>query len=461
MIAPRIKRRIYLQSFMDALITFSSFWAFLFILILLDQTNSSRYSDSFDRYLIYSFIAFAAILWQGLRSFYSHPRWWTPNFEESHHLSLNQVLSVAVVLALFLLATNDKSISRLFLIPWLSLLYFCLLVANRFLPAKIAETVFPGWRERTVFLGTLESTWALARWRKHQEAMGTEFLDYKPDFSISDLANLERILRERNVTQLILTEIPEVKYNLHYIIDICDRVGVQMMVFNNLEHLFRHKVALTEVAGLQFIGLGDEPLEQPQHRFIKRALDLAIAVPMVLVVLPAASLVVWLMQRFQSPGPLFFKEVRAGLNERRFSMLKFRTMHPAPNLDATNFRFGQWLRRTGLDELPQFLNVLRGEMSVVGPRPHRHESELFARALQKYHVRSNVKPGITGLAQVRGLRGEFKSEHEVIRRVELDIAYVDAWSLNLDLAILAQTVWRIFRPRKSAMEAPERGRQEP
>src|SRR3569623_502909 len=145
------------------------------------------------------------------------------------------------------------------------------------------------------------------------------------------------------------------------------------------------------------------------------------------------------MQRLQSPGPMFFKHTRAGLKGRTFTIYKFRTMHPqnggeaiqASEGDARVFPFGCWLRRTSLDEVPQFLNVLRGEMSLVGPRPHLLEhNEQFARVMRNYFIRSRVKPGITGLAQVRGFRGQTRTEADIIRRVESDISYLETWSFS-------------------------------
>lgn len=459
MIAPRTKGRIYLQSFLDGLITFSSFWIYLSLFVWVHPGDPSHYGEFWDRYLVYSLIALGAVLLQGARSIYSNPRWWSPNLKESHNLSLNQVFNVAIGISLFLVATKDKSISRLFLFSWLPLLYGVLLAANRFLPMKIAGIVYRGRRERTIFLGDLEAARALGGWREYQETLGTEFLDLKPDFSITDLASLETLIRNQNVSQLILTEIPEVKYNLHYIIDTCERMGVRLMVFSNFEQLFRHKVSVTEDAGLQFVGLRDEPLESPHNRVIKRALDVAVAFVVSAIVLPPVVVLVWLVQRFQSPGPVFFQQTRGGLKGRLFPMWKFRTMHvnasearQASSDDPRIYPLGRWLRRTSLDELPQFLNVFVGEMSVVGPRPHLLEhNEQFARVMRNYYIRSNVKPGITGLAQVRGFRGETRSEQDVIRRVESDISYLETWSLSLDLVILARTAWQVIRPPKTAV----------
>jgi lipopolysaccharide/colanic/teichoic acid biosynthesis glycosyltransferase len=120
--------------------------------------------------------------------------------------------------------------------------------------------------------------------------------------------------------------------------------------------------------------------------------------------------------------------------------------------DARVFGFGRWMRRLSVDELPQFINVLRGDMSVTGPRPHMIEHNAqFARQMANYHVRTFVKPGITGLAQVRGFRGEARSSEEIARRLESDISYLENWRLALDVSIIARTAWQMLAPPKSAV----------
>lgn len=459
MIAPRTKGRIYIQSLVDAVVTLSIFWVCLLVFIVLRPTSPEFYLGLLDRYFVYSLLACGIILLHGARSIYSNPRWWTPEIKESHNLSLNQVVHVAVGISLFLVATKDKSISRIFLCSWLPVLYAALLVANRFLPGKIGRMLSKDGNDRAIFLGGRESHKALAGWREYQSSLGAEFIEYKADFSISDLSKLEQLIRTERATQVIVTEIPELKYNLHYIVDVCERLGVRLLVFSNFEQLFRHKVTFIEDAGLQFIALRDEPLESPHNQAIKRAVDIAIALPVVLLVLPIMTAIVWVVQRFQSPGPVFLRQERAGLKGRNFAMWKFRTMHASAASESTQvtegdariYPGGGWLRRTSLDELPQFLNVLRGEMSVVGPRPHLIEhNEQFARVMRNYYIRTAVKPGITGLAQVRGFRGETRTEVDIIRRVESDISYLETWTLSLDLVILLRTVWQILCPPISA-----------
>src|SRR5688500_10817286 len=144
MIAPRTRGRVYLQSFMDAVITFSTFWAFLFVFVLLEQSDSRAQLEMLGAALFYSLTALAAVVLQGFRTIYSRPHWWQANWAMSHKLSLNQVLWVALALCAALAAIGDINTSRIFLLSWLALLFLCLLLANRFLPGKIIEAVSDG-----------------------------------------------------------------------------------------------------------------------------------------------------------------------------------------------------------------------------------------------------------------------------------------------------------------------------
>src|SRR6185503_11874342 len=156
------------------------------------------------------------------------------------------------------------------------------------------------------------------------------------------------------------------------------------------EEKLRHSVTHFEDDGFRFIGLREEPLENPLNRFFKRAIDLAIALPVMLVVFPVLAILVWLVQRLQSPGPLFHVQTRAGMQNRIFHIYKFRTMRPdqaeearqATDRDERVYPIGRWLRKLSIDEIPQFWNVLRGDMSVVGPRPHLIEhNQQFSRLM--------------------------------------------------------------------------------
>jgi putative colanic acid biosynthesis UDP-glucose lipid carrier transferase len=204
--------------------------------------------------------------------------------------------------------------------------------------------------------------------------------------------------------------------------------------------------------GRHFYTLQEEPLEDPLHRVVKRACDLAVALPVVVLVLPPLGLAVWLMQRVQAPGPLLHVRERLGQGGRPFRMLKFRTMHAAAADAAAEarqaraedervFPCGRFLRRRSLDEFPQFWNVLVGDMSLVGPRPERpYHVEQLADTIPHYLPRHLVKPGMTGWAQVNGLRGD----SDLAARVQHDIYYIENWSIWLDVQIVLLTFvrWR-------------------
>ena len=188
-------------------------------------------------------------------------------------------------------------------------------------------------------------------------------------------------------------------------------------------------------------------------RFPKRLLDLVIAVPALIAVAPLLA-VLGLLIRLESSGPALFRQIRLGCGGRPFNILKLRTMtvqengtaiaQASPN-DARTTRIGRWLRAFSLDELPQLINVVKGEMSLVGPRPHAWAHDLlYARLISDYGRRQSVKPGITGWAQVHGLRGATPTVEIMSRRVDFDIWYADHASLGLDLKILLRTPLEIF-----------------
>jgi len=202
-----------------------------------------------------------------------------------------------------------------------------------------------------------------------------------------------------------------------------------------------------------------EPLECPVGRTIKRTLDLIVALPVVMFILPPACLVAWFFQRRQSPGPLFFRQRRTGKYNRPFLIYKFRTLYVGNDDegrqvvgdDSRVFPAGRWMRKLSIDELPQFINVLIGEMSVVGPRPHFVDHDtLFGEIAHFYRVRSFIKPGITGLAQVRGLRGEARKDRDLIDRIHSDVYYLENWSPFMDWMIIFKTAWQMIAPPKTA-----------
>ena len=191
---------------------------------------------------------------------------------------------------------------------------------------------------------------------------------------------------------------------------------------------------------------------------LKRALDLIVAVPMLLFCAPLLAALA-LIVRFDSKGPVLFRQTRLGKNGKAFSIFKFRTMRvtedgdtviQAQRNDARVTRSGSWMRRTSLDELPQLLNVLLGDMSIVGPRPHARAHDIhYAARIANYEMRQDVKPGITGWAQINGLRGETPTTQDMRARVDFDIWYARNASLLLDLQIMLRTPFAVLGGRNA------------
>jgi putative colanic acid biosynthesis UDP-glucose lipid carrier transferase len=351
--------------------------------------------------------------------------------------------------------------------PWL---YLTLLFSNYLLPRILGKWAFSGDREERVALaGTVEQAAHIKPWLERKSLVGFRTVglvcpgESTPGTSpfplLGRLENMGQILRERSITQVIVLDLSLGSPWVRQLTQLCESATVRLLALHDPNDYFNHTTTTFEDDGVRFIGLREEPLESPLNRFTKRLVDLAIAVPVVLFILPAATVLVWLLQRFQSPGPIFFKQQRTGMMGRPFPMLKYRTMHLNHRCEATQarrddprvFAAGRWLRKLSIDELPQFINVLHGNMSVVGPRPHLPEhDELFAGAMKRYPIRKLIRPGITGWAQVSGFRGEIHSPEDIQQRVESDIYYLERWSFSLDCLILLKTIKHCIVPPRSA-----------
>ena len=207
------------------------------------------------------------------------------------------------------------------------------------------------------------------------------------------------------------------------------------------------------------LSIRKEPLELLHNRILKRAFDILFSLTVLILIYPFLYVIVGILIKLSSPGPVLFRQKRTGLYGKDFTCFKFRTMRvnrEADELQATkedprNTRIGSFLRRNNLDEFPQFWNVLKGDMSVVGPRPHMlKHTELYSNMIGRYMVRHLVKPGITGWAQVTGYRGETKSMESMAERVKRDVWYIENWSFLLDLKIITVTVFNMIKGEDNA-----------
>lgn len=213
------------------------------------------------------------------------------------------------------------------------------------------------------------------------------------------------------------------------------------------------------LADIPVLYIRDEPLLQSENKLIKRAFDFICSTFFLCTFYPFIYLIVGCIIKITSPGPIYFKQERSGENGEVFYCIKFRSMKlnkdsdkvQATENDPRKTKFGNFLRKSNIDELPQFINVWKGDMSMVGPRPHMlKHTEMYSNLINKYMVRHLVKPGITGWAQVTGFRGETKELSQMEGRVKKDIWYIENWSFLLDLRIILKTVINIMLGDKNA-----------
>jgi exopolysaccharide biosynthesis polyprenyl glycosylphosphotransferase len=412
----------------------------------------------------------AGLMGNGLYREHSGPN---PRLEWVWRVSYRQTAILAALMFGLFFVTKNQVISRVMLGSYIGVAWVMLLLLNLLAPARLAKLMFSGRNLRAcLIIGDIESALRVREWIESTAAVGYEIAGQltwhgggggeAPWPVLGSVYELERVARERNIHQVILLGTRESPELVRRVANVCDTEGCRLLIYNPWAGIFPQPLIPVTESGHMFFMLREEPLENLLNRFVKRVFDLAVSIPVVFLVLPVLVPIVWLGHRRQSAGPLFFKQRRRGYNRAEFVLLKFRTMHlesgrpiqesrQATRGDVRVFPFGQWLRRTSLDEFPQFLNVLRGDMSCVGPRPHLPEHDvLFHQYVDVYPMRHFAKPGITGLAQSFGFRGEITDVEVLRRRVRYDLDYINNWTLGLDIQIMFRTIGQVLHPPKTA-----------
>lgn len=267
---------------------------------------------------------------------------------------------------------------------------------------------------------------------------------------IGSLSKLEDNLNNKGVDDVYIT-LPLCEYHkLGRVIEICEKAGVRTNIIPDYLKYIPAKPYVEELDGLPVINIRYVPLDDVVNRGVKRSFDILVSLISILVFSPF-MIIAAIGTKLSSPGPVIFKQERIGLNRKPFMMYKFRSMRvQKPNEEAVKWTtkddprktaFGSFIRKTSIDELPQIFNVLKGDMSLVGPRPERpHFVEQFREEIPKYMIKHQVRPGITGWAQVNGWRGDTS----IKKRIECDLYYIENWSFWFDIRIMWLTVFKGF-----------------
>lgn len=292
--------------------------------------------------------------------------------------------------------------------------------------------------------------------------MGRLDLDKNYD-TVHMLQELAGLLETVKPNRIFVDEKSIRRQDLDQVVSECLSHTVQPFILPEGLKFFSERFQVQFFDDIPIIAVRKNPLERFRYRSLKRGFDLLFSGLLLLTVLPPVFLFLAILIRIDSRGPILFVQTRWGLNNVPFNTLKFRSMRSdstdtrdgkyqqAKKGDPRITKVGAFLRKSNLDELPQFINVFRGDMSVVGPRPHPGPLNVESRAVvDNYLQRHLVKPGITGWAQVNGARGETRQIAQMQKRVDYDIWYIENWSFLLDIRIIFQTVWNMYKGEKHA-----------
>ncbi|WP_203256660.1 undecaprenyl-phosphate glucose phosphotransferase [Hyunsoonleella ulvae] len=377
-------------------------------------------------------------------------------------LLLKQIALFSIVLYGFVGFFNQPYINRtnlgnyLFtvfgLFSFFKLLIFILL--NKY------RSVLGGNIRRVIVIGKNQKTNQLITTFNYRLDFGYKFIK---QFSVKDndfsLEKCYNFIIDNKIDEIYFSVSELSNKQINELIDFADNNLRELKFIPDNKEIFSKKLKYEYYDYVPILSLRNIPLQESFNKVVKRSFDILFSLGIIIFMLSWLTPLLAILIKLESKGPVFFKQSRNGFNYEEFDCYKFRSMKPNKNAhlhqatkgDHRVTKVGAFLRKTSIDELPQFFNVLFGDMSVVGPRPHMvSHTNMYARKVDKFMVRHFVKPGITGLAQVSGFRGEIETDKDIINRVKYDIFYVENWSILLDIKIVIQTFINAVRGEKKA-----------
>ncbi|NQX86529.1 MAG: undecaprenyl-phosphate glucose phosphotransferase [Flavobacteriaceae bacterium] len=323
------------------------------------------------------------------------------------------------------------------------------------------RTEFGGNYRNTVIFGENKNTKHLESFFKNNPEYG---YTHKKTFCLKnnpeeELEKSFEYINEKYIDEIYCSISELSPEQINHIIDFADNNLKTLKFIPDNKEIYSKKMKYEYYSYIPILSLRNIPLNESINVVIKRAFDILFSCIVIFFLLSWLTPIIAFFIRLESKGPIFFKQSRNGFNYKEFDCYKFRSMMPNKNAnlhqatrnDIRVTKVGRFLRKTSIDELPQFYNVLFGDMSVVGPRPHMvSHTNMYAKKIDKFMVRHLVKPGITGLAQTSGYRGEVESDKDIIGRVRYDIFYIENWSLLLDIKIVIKTFLNAIKGEEKA-----------
>ncbi|HCC53089.1 MAG TPA: undecaprenyl-phosphate glucose phosphotransferase [Porphyromonadaceae bacterium] len=282
--------------------------------------------------------------------------------------------------------------------------------------------------------------------------------DVLPNY-LGTIDQIEAYVKNHDIDEIYCTIPGTNSEKISELLNFAEKNMIRFYIIPEFYRNIKKSMILEVMESVPLLTLRTEPLQSPYNRFLKRCFDLSFSMAVLLTVFPVLYIIAGILIKVSSKGPVLFKQKRTGLYGKIFECYKFRTMRmneeadklQAVKDDPRTTKIGSFLRRTNLDEFPQFINVLIGDMSVVGPRPHMlKHTEQYSMLIDKYMIRHLVKPGITGWAQITGYRGETKTLEQMEGRIKRDVWYLENWSFFLDLKIIVVTIINMFKGESNA-----------
>ena len=376
------------------------------------------------------------------------------------------------IITFFVVFLNYREISRLRLVYFYAI-FFVLLLVSRYLSMKFLKYVrAKGFNfKKFIIVGANAAGETIRKTLSEDLTYGYRFLGFfDEEVGVSESFSESRVKGGFDmVEQLVAAHaIDEVYVSLpidkidviHKLIKICEKHMVRIKFILDFQlYTKASKVDILFYENTPVLSFRTEPLEYTVNRLSKKAFDFLFSLGVIVLIFPWLFPIIMILIKIESPGPVFFKQERSGRDNESFFCWKFRSMYTNKQADQVQAgkgdprvtKFGAFIRKTSIDELPQFFNVFWGHMSVVGPRPHMvNHTEQYSNLINNYLVRHYAKPGITGWAQVNGYRGETKELIDMQNRVEHDIWYIENWSILLDIKIIIKTVLNIFKGEENA-----------
>jgi putative colanic acid biosynthesis UDP-glucose lipid carrier transferase len=446
------------------------------IIILVAYLIAKKFRYNIDlQYFSYPFFFLSIVLWFIMSIFskiYFEKR--SNKFaEEMVQMIYHSILFiVSLSSVLFFLNLNHKFPSK-FVLFFANILTFLAILSKYAIRKKIHAYLNKGiFYDHVLLVGSTKAAEEFIDAVKKYYYYGYKCIGYideqeqlkKECTYLGNLNDLHTILRTTEIDEVFIALPTGENEKIQNCIAICDGLNIKVRILPNLSEFTSSSVYINNIGLLPVVNVGDLPLDKKENRILKRSFDIVFSLLFFIllgsIIFPVLAIII----KLSSKGPIFFKQERWGLNNKRITCYKFRSMYKeSSDFDEEgNFQqafkddpritlIGKILRKTNMDELPQFWNVLIGNMSVVGPRPHPTQLNIESMELvDNYMLRHMVIPGITGLAQVNGCRGETRTTEDMQKRVNFDLYYIQRWNFWLDLQIIIQTVINIFRGDQNA-----------